>query len=79
VQRVDGQRDRDRRGARDGHRDLPDHGERLPGRQRDGFTQLRLGTARPGHAGDDLDAFVADLTERSPVTAPATDRITVAP
>ena len=45
----------------------------------DGFTQLRLGTARQDTAGDDLDAFVAYLTARSPVAAPATDRITVAP
>ena len=43
----------------------------------DGFTQLRLGTARVDTAGDDLDAFVDYLTNKSPVGPPATDRITV--
>jgi 5'-nucleotidase len=45
----------------------------------DSFTQLRLGTDRQDTAGDDLDAFVAYLTGQSPVTAPATNRITIAP
>ena len=45
----------------------------------DGFTQLRLGTARQDTAGDDLDAFVAYLKATNPVTAPATNRITVTP
>jgi 5'-nucleotidase len=42
----------------------------------DAFTQLRLGTARQDTAGDDLDAY---LKANSPVRAPATNRITVAP
>ncbi len=43
----------------------------------DGFTQLRLGTARQDTAGDDLAAFVTYLTANRPVRAPATTRITV--
>ncbi len=46
----------------------------------DGFTQLTNGTGRTFTTGDDLTALVAYLKAfTSPVTAPATNRITVVP
>ena len=42
----------------------------------DGFSQLRLGTDRVLGV-DDLDALIAYLGDNDPISAPATDRITV--